>query len=187
VATLERALRDALGQFATGVTVVTVRVDGGVHGATVGSFTSVSLRPPLVLVSLNRASRLCALLPGAPFAVNVLGAHQRDTALHFANRGLPVHPDPRWTPGAALPWLDGAVARFSCEPWGALEAGDHVLYLGRVTQFEAAGGDPLVFHGGALGGLARPAGRGAWVGSLDGPEYGAWAPGGGAAFSPGAA
>src|SRR3954465_7893460 len=82
-----RELRQCLGHFTTGVTVITCAgADGAPHGATVNAFTAVSLEPPLVLVSLDRRSRLCALLEAAPFTVNVLEASQKDLALHFAGR-----------------------------------------------------------------------------------------------------
>ena len=83
-----RELRRCLGHFATGVTVITCGVqDGAPHGATVNAFTAVSLEPPLVLVSLDRRSKLCSLLEAdRPFTVNVLEAAQKELALHFAGR-----------------------------------------------------------------------------------------------------
>ncbi|WP_234332233.1 flavin reductase family protein [Streptomyces sp. NRRL S-87] len=177
-----RALRTALGQFASGVTVVATSDGAAVHGATVSSFTSVSLDPPLVLVSLDRRSRSCARLADAPFGVNVLAAGQRDLALLFA--GAPgraagagsawPRPEPRWEGDPRAPRLAGSAAYFGCVPWAAYDGGDHVLYVGRVVRFDAPGGEPLVFHSGALGGFRRPAAAAtaAWTGSLDGPAHG---------------
>lgn len=149
-ATDTRALRDSFGQFTTGVTVVTsAGTDGVPHGATVNSFTSVSLEPPLVLVSLHRDSRACVNLVGAPFAVNVLRRQQQAIGLHFAgvrDTGALV----RWdtpTPGAA-PALENTLATFSCDPYQVVDGGDHLLFLGLVTSFEVRDGEPLVFHGG---------------------------------------
>nr|WP_245240572.1 flavin reductase family protein [Streptomyces spiramenti] len=152
-----------MGQFASGVTVVTTRCgDGGaVHGATVSSFTSVSLRPPLVMVSLDRRSRLSALLAGGPFGVNVLAAGQSRLALRFAGRGGPVDEDVEWQDGGPAPRLAGAVAHFTCAPWAAHDGGDHVLYIGEVLGFDAPGGEPLVFHGGAFHALRGAAALGA--------------------------
>lgn len=145
-----RLLRDSFGQFATGVTVVTSAGSDGVpHGATVNSFTSVSLDPPLVLVSLGRNSRACAYLAEAPFAVNVLRRDQQALGLHFA--GVP-------DTGAEIAWrtedpihpptLEGTLATFCCEPHQVVDGGDHLLFLGRVTWFAVRSGEPLVFHAG---------------------------------------
>lgn len=169
----QRALRDCLGQFASGVTVVTTAQDDSVYGATVSSFTSVSLDPPLVLVSLDRRSRTCERLVGAPFGVNVLGAHQQDLAWLFAGRGdRAPSPDLSWGGDSAAPRIDGAVAHFSCVPWASYDGGDHVLHIGEVVAFDAPGGPPLVFHSGVLGDFRRPSEGAAWTGSLDGPAHG---------------
>ncbi|MHA6757929.1 flavin reductase family protein [Streptacidiphilus sp. PAMC 29251] len=170
----QRALRDCLGQFASGVTVVTTTDADAVHGATVSSFTSVSLDPPLVLVALDRRSRSCTRLYGAPFGVSVLSTRQRDLALLFAGRAADAAPDVRWEGDAAAPRLVGAVAHFSCTPWASYDGGDHVLHVGQVVRFDAPGGEPLVFHSGALGEFRRPWGDAAWTTSLDGPSHG-WA------------
>ena len=94
-----RELRDAFGQFATGVTVVTcTNEEGEPHGATVNAFTAVSLDPPLAQVTLGRTSRACQFLDGRPFAINVLAADQLDVAWHFAGRPAAETPagPPQW-------------------------------------------------------------------------------------------
>ncbi|WP_424217615.1 flavin reductase family protein (plasmid) [Streptomyces sp. BI20] len=179
----QRALRDCLGQFASGVTVVTTGDGRTVRGATVSSFTSVSLDPPLVLVSLDRRSRSAERLTGARFGVNVLAADQGELALLFAGRGgsadeahgHPAHPGVRWEGDPAAPRLAGAVAHFDCAPWAAYDGGDHVLHVGEIRSFTAPGGAPLVFHSGVLGGFGRPLAPAAWPGSLDDPAHG-WVP-----------
>ncbi|MEV7730041.1 flavin reductase family protein [Streptomyces sp. NPDC087917] len=168
----QRALRNCLGQFASGVTVVTTADGTAVYGATVSSFTSVSLDPPLVLVSLDRRSRTCDRLAGSPFGVNVLGADQRDLALLFAGGGDGAGADIAWDGPERAPRLAGAVAHFTCVPWASYDGGDHVLHVGEVTAFDAPGGPPLVFHAGELGEFRRPSGEAAWTGSLDGPAHG---------------
>jgi flavin reductase (DIM6/NTAB) family NADH-FMN oxidoreductase RutF len=178
----QRALRNCLGQFASGVTVVTTGDGHTVHGATVSSFTSVSLDPPLVMVSLDRRSRSCERLARARFGVNVLAAGQHDLALLFAGRGAqqggsyqdPAQAGITWEGDPAAPRLAGAVAHFDCAPWAAYDGGDHMLYVGEVRSFDAPGGAPLVFHSGMLGGFSRPTSAAAWTGSLDGPAHG-WA------------
>jgi len=133
---------------------VTCRDGERVHGITVNSFTSVSLEPPLVLVSIARSARACELLAGRPFAVNILRAHQRDLALHFAGKpqeglGIP------WEAGRLAPRLAGCLAYLECSPWQAYDGGDHVLYLGRVEEFSYGDGEPLVFFAGVLGPLGE--------------------------------
>lgn len=143
-------LRGSLGRFATGVAVVTFDAaedDGSLRrqGITVNSFTSVSMEPPLVLVSIQRSVRSHDLLAGRPFAINVLGAEQQNVALHFAGR--PVV-DPVWIEGRWAPRLAGALSHFVCTPWATYDGGDHTLFLGEVQEFDYRSGDALGFvHG----------------------------------------
>jgi flavin reductase (DIM6/NTAB) family NADH-FMN oxidoreductase RutF len=164
-------LRRCLAQFATGVTVVTYRHLGVPRGVTVNAFTSVSLDPPLVLVSLARAGRSSGRLRHSGFAVNVLAADQRDLALLFADRptaGAVV----QWRDGRVAPYLEGCVATLQCRPWRCYAAGDHLLHLGEVQKLTTLGGDPLVFHDGVLSGLNHGA---AWPnGVLDQTQRDAW-------------
>ncbi|WP_346097100.1 styrene monooxygenase/indole monooxygenase family protein [Streptomyces olivaceiscleroticus] len=146
-----RGLRRALGQYATGVTVVTARApDGRNVGMTANSFTSVSLDPPLVLWCPGKnAPSLPDFTDASHFAVHVLAADQHHLSRRFATpaddkfHSLPI------TPGiAGTPLLAGTVARFQCRTVQRLDAGDHVIFLGEVEQYEADGGAPLVFHSG---------------------------------------
>ncbi|WP_432148520.1 flavin reductase family protein [Streptomyces sp. bgisy029] len=132
-------LRRAFAEFATGVTVVTV---GGpfARGMTANSFTSVSLRPPLLLVCVhNDAVMRRALHPARYFGVSVLSAGQEAVARHFAADSRPVGPQQfdavGWSPGAAtsVPLIDGALARFECEKWRAYDGGDHRILVGAVV------------------------------------------------------
>ncbi len=134
-------LRCCLGRFATGVCVVTVEADDGVHGLTVNSFTAVSLDPPLVLVSIGKRARGHALLAGRPFGVNVLGAEQERVARHFAGDPHPDHVG--WEDGAAAPRLAGVLAFLGCNPWRAYDGGDHTLYLGEVVELDYTSGAAL--------------------------------------------
>ncbi|MDQ8706899.1 flavin reductase family protein [Streptomyces sp. LHD-70] len=177
MSTAARSFRDCLGRFASGVTVVTVRSGEAVHGATVSSFTSVSLEPPLVMVSLDRRSRMCAALDGAGFGINILAAGQQDLALHFAGRPAQPAAPVLWEPSDGAPRLAGAAAYLDCTSWAAYDGGDHVLYVGAVRSFDSDDREPLVFHGGAFRALDRSPKESAWTGSLDGPADGAWAPG----------
>lgn len=146
-----RHLRGCLARFVTGVVVVSYRAEGEVRGLTVNSFTSVSLEPPLVLVSVARSARAAGHLGGGPFSVNVLSATQRDLALQFAGRPQECI-EVRWlsTGDDLAPTLAGAIATFRCRPWQSYDGGDHLLHLGRVLEADADdGGEPLLFDRGA--------------------------------------
>lgn len=146
----QRDLRCAFGKFATGVTVVAYEGDAGPWGVTVNSFTSVSMDPPLVLISISRNARAAKGLLNAPFTINVLAEPQRDLAMHFAGKPLDEFDIP-WQSDAAVPALRDTLACFECEPWQAVDAGDHILFLGRVVAYEYGSSSPLVFHEGRFG------------------------------------
>ncbi|MCW4354676.1 flavin reductase [Hoyosella sp. YIM 151337] len=147
-----RELRRALGQYATGVTVITSRApDGKRIGVTANSFTSVSMDPPLVLwCPAKKAPSLPDLTAATHFAVNVLAADQHDLSRQFATpaedkfAGVPISEG-----CGGVPLLDNAVARFQCRTVQRVDAGDHIIFLGEVESYDADGGEPLVFHSGA--------------------------------------
>ena len=142
-------LRRALGQYATGVTVVTTRAaDGTPAGLTVNSFTSVSLDPPLVLwcLGLDSAS-FDTFRVAEQHMINVLAADQLDTAKRFASRGGDKFAGLSWTPtDTGLPRLDGCIAWFECGIRSRHEEGDHLILVGRIESFETAHRQPLIFH-----------------------------------------
>ncbi|MCX5199548.1 flavin reductase family protein [Streptomyces sp. NBC_00249] len=156
-------LRAAFGAFPTGVTVVTV---GGraPRGMTANSYTSVSLAPPLVLISVNKDAVMHERLDAAPgFCVSVLGAGQEAVARHFADRSRPdgagQFETVDWAPGRALdaPLITGAVAHLECEKWRVYDGGDHTLFLGKVvTAARRPGAEALLFCNGRFR-EARPA------------------------------
>lgn len=147
-------LRAALGMFATGVTIVTAENDGERIGATVSSFNSVSLDPPLVLFSVGRNAKAFAAWNGVKrFAINVLDQSQRDLSSRFGraqgDKWLGVETLRGEASGAAL--LPGALAWFECETHQIFDGGDHIIILGRVLTLARHGGEaaqPLVFFGG---------------------------------------
>jgi flavin reductase (DIM6/NTAB) family NADH-FMN oxidoreductase RutF len=153
-----RDYRRALGQFATGVTVVTTRTaDGTPVGLTVNAFTSVSLDPPFVLWCLAlSAGSAQAFLATSRFAVNVLGERQAGLAQRFATRHTDRFAGVAWRVGpGGMPLLDGAIAHLVCRSFARQVAGDHLVCIGEVERYEYAPGEPpLVFHGGGYGGLA---------------------------------
>jgi flavin reductase (DIM6/NTAB) family NADH-FMN oxidoreductase RutF len=136
----------------------------------VNAFTSVSLDPPLVLVSIDRRTKGCDLLSEAPFAVNVLHEGQRDVALHFAGRPQ-ASLSLEWEEGKLAPRLVGCLAYLECEPWQAYDGGDHVLFLGQVHSLEHREGNPLVFYTGRFHELGRAYDL-PWLESLDCPTAG---------------
>lgn len=151
-----RALRQALGHYATGVAVVTARApDGTPVGLTCNSFTSVSLDPPLVQWSISRASRFHApIIAATHFAVHVLERRQLELARQFASRQPDRFAGVAIEEGiAGLPLLGHFHARFQCQSHGRHDAGDHTILLGRVLRHEAHEGEPLVFYRGGYPGL----------------------------------
>ena len=156
-----RSFRNAVGRFATGVTVVTTVLDDIPHAMTANSFTSVSLSPLLVLVSVDRAARFHdVVVEAGVFGVSVLSAAQEAAARWFADRDRPRddtqfadHPH-RPGPATGVPLLDGALATLECRVYAVHEAGDHSLVLGEVQDLAMSQtGDPLVFYAGSYGSL----------------------------------
>jgi flavin reductase (DIM6/NTAB) family NADH-FMN oxidoreductase RutF len=144
--------REALGMFATGVTIVTARAaNGRLVGLTANSFNSVSLDPPLVLWSLARsAASMAALSTGSHYAVNILAADQKDLAERFASKDVDRWADVAFTEGlGGAPVLAGAAASFECFNRSRYDEGDHVIFVGEVERCtHNAGASPLLFHGG---------------------------------------
>jgi flavin reductase len=172
-----RHLRRCLGRFSTGVTVVTYRGADGIRGATMNSFTSVSLDPPLVLLCLARTAQACSALDEVPFAINVLRSDQMDLALQFAGRAqsrVQIAWEGGEDPGHP-PTLAGTVALLVCRPWRRYDGGDHVLQVGEVISARLGEGEPLVFMDGKFMTTGLPLFDGPLVLSLDGPPAPGWA------------
>lgn len=142
---------DAMSAAVTGVTVVTTDGAAGRLGLTVGTMVSVSAEPPLLLVSIRRASPLLrALLANGVFGVSVLSARQAHVADTFAGRPGPVPPYDfgvaGWEAGASgVPLVQDAAARFECEVARRIEAGTHTLVLGSVAAADRSGSQPLAY------------------------------------------
>jgi flavin reductase (DIM6/NTAB) family NADH-FMN oxidoreductase RutF len=144
--------RAALGQFATGVTIVTAcDAQGQLVGLTANSFNSVSLTPPLVLWSLARQSTsMPGFLSAGSYAINVLAADQRLLAERFARKGIDRFEGTSWRPGlSGAPVIEGAVAVFECRHRSQYDEGDHVIFVGEVQHCRRrVGARPLLYHGG---------------------------------------
>ncbi len=157
-----RRLRDVLGTFATGVTVVTARNDAGVPvGITVNSFTSVSLEPPLVLWCLGRGSSVQdAFTTGSHFAVNVLNGSQEALAKRFANKQLDQFADLEDIEQGigGVPLLPDCIGQLQCVQRHALDGGDHLILVGEVLAIAEHPGAPLLFHRGRFAALGEQSG-----------------------------
>jgi 3-hydroxy-9,10-secoandrosta-1,3,5(10)-triene-9,17-dione monooxygenase reductase component len=145
-----RQFRDALGTFATGVTIVTTRSATEDIGLTANSFNSVSLDPPMVLWSLSKkAKSLPAFMQSDYFAVHVLSVAQEDLSTRFATAGADKFAGLEIERGPAdLPLLPGCSARFQCRTAFRHEGGDHVILVGEVVSFDHFEWAPLVYHAG---------------------------------------
>lgn len=153
----QRALRNALGAFATGVTIVTTLDEAdSAWGFTANSFTSVSLDPPLVLVCLAHNSGSIETFRGAEhFAVNVLADAQRELSMRFAEGGPGKFAAATWScETTRSPVFDDVAAWFDCALEQRIEAGDHDIFIGRVLDFGATGAPPLGYCRGAYVPLA---------------------------------
>jgi flavin reductase (DIM6/NTAB) family NADH-FMN oxidoreductase RutF len=153
-----RELRQTLGLFATGITVVAAQHGDHVHAMTANAVTSLSLNPPLVILCVSKQAKMAAELdPGQPFSINILRAEQQALSNYFAGRWDGAQPPPfdfdQWQ---ATPRLQGCAAALACVVDGQLEGGDHWIIVGRVqaTYRGAEPRRPLLFYGGAYRGLA---------------------------------
>ena len=156
-------MRKALGRFVSGVTIVTTAEsidEGAVHGMTANAFTSVSLEPPLVLVSIaNRARMNAKITETGRYGISILASDQEPLSLHFA--GATRHPEPvRFVWRRGVPLLDGALVHLSCSVTDSHPAGDHTLHVGRVEELWFDDGKPLVFYTGSFRALELQRGEG---------------------------
>jgi flavin reductase (DIM6/NTAB) family NADH-FMN oxidoreductase RutF len=145
------ALREAMARFPTAVTVVTAIGPAGPAGATANAVASLSLEPPMMLAALDLGSRtLIAVEDAKTFGVNVLAADQADLARRFSTKD--PHPEKwegvEWSERASVPMIEGSAIWLACELVDVHGGGDHVIVTGLVTDLEAGGAAPLIFHDG---------------------------------------
>jgi flavin reductase (DIM6/NTAB) family NADH-FMN oxidoreductase RutF len=147
--------RKAMGRFATGVTIVTVDLDGGVHGMTANAFASVSLDPMLVLICVDHTTRTHAHLHAKKrFGINVLGENQRAISEYYA-RPERDHEHAEEEAGARFertrqgtPMLQGSLAYLECRLHSAQDAGDHTIFIAEIEDVVVREGKPLLFFRG---------------------------------------
>jgi 3-hydroxy-9,10-secoandrosta-1,3,5(10)-triene-9,17-dione monooxygenase reductase component len=143
--------RKVLGQFVTGVTVITAMDDGEPVGVAANSFTSVSLDPPLVLFCVGRTSTTWPRIERARrFAVNILGEHQEDLSRSFSTKGADRFGSVEWHVGVGgSPVLHDVIAYLDCELWAKYDGGDHAIVVGRVLDVDVThDAGPLAFYQG---------------------------------------
>ena len=156
------ALREAMRLLASPVVVVTAEADGEPRGATIGSFTSVSLEPPLVSFNVTRDTRLHHILLRAEhFAVHVLAEDQAEMATHFARPDLDGFEQlasvPHSRGESRPPLIEGMLGVLVCRPESRFAAGDHSLFVGSVVEvLPGRDGAPLVYHKGRYRGVGEP-------------------------------
>lgn len=143
------AFRRTLGMFATGVTVITTQVGDQVHGMTANAFMSVSLEPPLVVISVDRRAKMHQLLyEGRHYGINVLADDQQALSDRFAGRRSDAVEEPSFVRVRETPVVEGALAHLVARVVRSYWGGDHSLFLGRVEYARYGAGQPLLFHGG---------------------------------------
>ena len=146
-----RAIRNLLGQFATGVTVITTRgKDGRKVGMTANSFSSLSLDPPLILWSLSKtAPSLADFTEAEYFAIHMLAQEHHQLSGHFARPAEDKFAGIAHQQCAAgTPLLDGALATLLCRNVNQYEGGDHLIFIGQIERYQHRDGEPLLFHAG---------------------------------------
>ncbi len=153
----QRNFRDALGAFVTGVTIVSTVTPEGEHlGVTANSFNSVSLEPPLILVSLARSLRsFQAFEQATHFAVNLLTRKQQDLCMRFARPGEEKWSGLEFDVGlAGMPLIPGRLAHFECSTWARYDGGDHLILVGEVQGYaNCVEEEPLIYFRGSFPGL----------------------------------
>ncbi|MQY22278.1 flavin reductase family protein [Nocardia macrotermitis] len=157
---LDQQFRDLMAGVCAPVTVVTTTDEHGPHGATVSSLASLSLRPALLSIALDRRSTLLRRIEqSGRFAVNILASAQDEVAMTFASRGEDRFAGTNWSLAQGLPRLDQIAGWAACEVWQRVEAGDHLLLIGLVTHAASTQRAPLVYGYRTFGTHSRFAAR----------------------------
>lgn len=150
---LKDSFRDVMAGVCTPVSVVTAMAGRLPHGTTVSAFASLSMDPPMMLVSLDRSSQLLAMVrKSGTFGVNVLSSSQSALALKFARKdGVGKFAEVRWDVDSGVPRLSDAGGFVACEVTALVEGGDHLVVLGLVRAADTALAPPLTYHGRGFG------------------------------------
>ncbi|MFW0795035.1 flavin reductase family protein [Gordonia sp. CPCC 205515] len=144
---LTDSLRDVMGGVCTPVAVVTTVVEGRPHGTTVSAFTSLSMHPPMVMISLDRNSNtLRAIQDAGHFGLNILGAREHHLARQFATKNDDKFATVDWRVSGRSARLTDAYGWVACSVHSTADGGDHVIVTGNVIDAELVDGQPLTYH-----------------------------------------
>ncbi|MCJ8010100.1 flavin reductase family protein [Lederbergia wuyishanensis] len=144
----DRLFRTAMGRFATGVTVITTKINGIVHGMTANAFVSVSLNPKLILVSIGEQAQMNQLLKeSGQFAVSILNENQEDMSAYFAGQ-IKEERTIEFDNFNGIEVIKDSIASMTCTVQNSVVAGDHTLFIAEVTDLRIQDGEPLLFYGG---------------------------------------
>ncbi len=143
----DRAFRDAMGKFATGVTVITTSVGGQIHGMTANAFMSVSLKPKLITVSIDEKAHMHSKMQQSDmFAVSILREEQEAVSMNFAGQKKNDGIDFEWHQG--VPLIKNALTSIICNVYQSIKVGDHTLFVGEVIDLKLNKGTPLAYFEG---------------------------------------
>ncbi|SEQ54535.1 NADH-FMN oxidoreductase RutF, flavin reductase (DIM6/NTAB) family [Virgibacillus subterraneus] len=143
-----RLFRDAMGKFATGITIVTTEYNGEIMGMTVNAFMSVSLDPKLIAISIDEKARMYDKLQVTKkFGLSILTEDQKDLSMIFAKQ-INNDREIAYLRQDNIPVLDASIATLSCHVKETANAGDHMIFIAEVTDVKMNGGDPILFYGG---------------------------------------
>ena len=144
----DRLFRNAMGSFATGVTVITTEVEKKVHGMTANAFMSISLNPKLVAISIDEKAKMLEYIRTTnKFAVNILSADQKEVSMQFAGQ-IKKEREMTFLSYKGLPTIENSLAVVTCEVQSEIVVGDHTVFIGHVTGVQLKESDPLLFSKG---------------------------------------
>lgn len=151
----KRLFRDAMGKFATGITIVSTDYQNDVIGITVNSFMSLSLDPTLIAISIDKTTSKYEIFQEADtFGISVLSENQKEESMIYANQKEAEKPV-EFIDLAGTPVLDHALVQLSCEKQSAVEAGDHMIYIAKVNDLKISDGNPLLYFSGSYQELSK--------------------------------
>lgn len=144
----DRLFRNAMGSFATGVTVITTEIAGEVHGMTANAFMSISLKPKLIAISVGENARMLGFIKDSKqFAVNVLSSSQQNESKQFSGQ-LNLEHEVQFDTYMGVPILADALAIITCNLHSEYVVGDHTVFIGQVTGIKLEEKDPLIYSQG---------------------------------------
>jgi flavin reductase (DIM6/NTAB) family NADH-FMN oxidoreductase RutF len=144
----DRLFRNAMGSFATGVTVITTEIAGEIHGMTANAFMSISLKPKLIAISVGENARMLGFIKESKqFAVNVLSSSQQNESKQFSGQ-LNLEHQVQFSSYMGVPVLDNALAVITCELHSEYVVGDHTVFIGQVTGIKLEEKEPLIYSQG---------------------------------------